>query len=487
MNSIQQRFDQILLDHLERLSGTQTGVAGMPLHLVSISLVIFLAEQAANERDQLISAEDRYTRDSLLQELTEIGLGSESEFNQTIQEMFEKTYIHQDDAGRLVASELLVETAQLLESVLPTMPGLNLIAYMTQTLDEAVSGRKTLEDAASQFDQTLELQGVSLSGTPDQTVVKKGGKNSISAEASERVIKSIHKEADREPTRQSKVLSSKSQMQIKTVAFGKATKIQDPDPQDPQQEAITVDSTEKTLEPKDTEIEIPAEPSTWNDPDVPADGSDIQNSQDSEKPIPKNDQEDSENSPELSSETESAGPEPERDQVKISVPDDEISPVSAPGNDNLQTSQEQIDDNEAKPDELDTADDIIKKEISKFETDLAMQCPICKSANIISELTTKGKQYYKCPNIACNFISWGKPFHNECPRCHNPFLIEAQKNGVMVLKCPRATCNYWQGEQATEVPSAPSAKTQIHPSKSKTGSSKRRRRVVKRRVVRRKK
>ena len=504
MNDTQKRLEQILLRHLERFLGTERDGIAVPLNLINIALIIFLAEQAANERDQLISADDRYTHDGLFNELTEVGIGSETDYNQAIEIMLEKTFIHQDESGRLVAGEALVEVAQLVDSVLPNMPGLNLIAYFAQTLDEAASGRKTLQDAAAQFDQTMALQGVALSGQQDPSFEKSGpkqpggkrdDKSSLSAEATQRLIKSAQKEIERKPTRQSKVLSCGSQMQYRTVAFGKTEVLQDSETQDSQQDISRPDPTGEVQDLEttigvaspDIQAEIPSEAKLKSDSDVSVKEPNILDDLASEEPFSKNDQIEITEDPDLTAVTEPTESLPEQDSTGKPMPEDAITPATAQASKSQQMILEGIDHTEAEPDQLETTDDIIEKEINNFEKDLAMQCPICKSARIVSELTTKGKEYYKCPNKSCNFISWGKPFHNECPRCRNPFLIEAQKNGKNILKCPRATCNYWQGETETSRPSTPKANTQVAPSNSKSGPAKRRRRVVKRRVVRRKK
>ncbi|MBT8350990.1 MAG: hypothetical protein KJO26_07130, partial [Deltaproteobacteria bacterium] len=258
MDSIRQRLDQTLSDHLERLLGTELDTADLTFNLLNISLVIFLAEQAANERDQMISADDRYTRTALHTELAEVGLGSKPHFYQAIDEMFNKALILEDDSGRLMAAEALIEIAQLLDSVLPNMPGLSLIAYVAQTLDEVVSGRKTLEDAVSQFDQTLSLQGVCLTKTqdpapeqdkPKEKFDKKRISTAISNEVSKRLIKSRRKQVEREPTRQSKVLSSKNQIQIKPVAFGKVEEVAEAGPEKNQEQAGTPGPAEEVQGP----------------------------------------------------------------------------------------------------------------------------------------------------------------------------------------------------------------------------------------------
>jgi len=118
-----------------------------------------------------------------------------------------------------------------------------------------------------------------------------------------------------------------------------------------------------------------------------------------------------------------------------------------------------------------------------------MQCPICKTGKAQKEMTRTGKTFYRCSNRDCDFISWGKPFHLVCPQCNNLFLVETfNRDGKTILKCPRATCRYWQkhpGKITEELQAKADSKTQ-EPVKSTVILQKPRRRVVRRRVVRRK-
>ena len=123
-------------------------------------------------------------------------------------------------------------------------------------------------------------------------------------------------------------------------------------------------------------------------------------------------------------------------------------------------------------------DDDIEKRIIAFEEHLALECPICKQSTIQTEETVMGKTFYRCLAKNCNFISWGKPYHILCPRCNNPFLVEASDNaGKTILKCPRSTCRYRQN-LPWETPEN---------NKGTPVSRKPRKRVKKRSVVRRKK
>jgi ssDNA-binding Zn-finger/Zn-ribbon topoisomerase 1 len=125
----------------------------------------------------------------------------------------------------------------------------------------------------------------------------------------------------------------------------------------------------------------------------------------------------------------------------------------------------------------------IEARITAFEEDLSYQCPMCKVSRIQACTTGTGKTYYRCSSDTCNFISWGRPHHIPCPRCGNLFLIESlDRNGEILLKCPRATCRHWQRlneppEQADISPSPPTTGT-VRPKKRKV--VKRKKRAVRR-------
>ena len=71
--------------------------------------------------------------------------------------MIEKGYIEVDEDGRFSAKKPTISMSWLLDHIFPRMPGINLIAYFIQTMDEVKSGRKDPKSAISQFDQTLRM------------------------------------------------------------------------------------------------------------------------------------------------------------------------------------------------------------------------------------------------------------------------------------------------------------------------------------------
>ena len=155
-------FNQVLSQHLERLIGTCYGIGALPLTLENITCLILLAEQEANESENFSDPSERLTHAALLLELKDIGLSPEKKLLGSLNDLIEKGYIETDQEGRLFARKPAISMVQLIERVFPNIPGMNLIAYSTQILEEIQSGRKVEQIGLSHFDQTLRRQGVPL-------------------------------------------------------------------------------------------------------------------------------------------------------------------------------------------------------------------------------------------------------------------------------------------------------------------------------------
>jgi len=478
-SKVQEKFDQILGQHMERLIGTRYGIEALPINSINLSGLILLMERE-NEIENLPAAEsERYTLETLCQELEEMGFDPGQDINRTAQEMIQKGYIHVEEE-RLIPQKPAVSMAQLVDKTFPEMPGMNLVAYFIQTMDEVNSERKDLEAAADRLDQLMQMQGVPLKG--GRTQPEKGSPSS--PEAKDRPQKSdaqlkadqqISSEEGIKPrnilgrqkvvdfphgshtfTSESKVLSSedsKGKVEIRTVDFGRTT----PVPSEPEEIGAVqdgeIESQEAESHPEETGQEIQSEA------DAAEDHTDFDASV---QPL---------SSSSLAETTE--------DKVE----DQGVGEISE-----YQEETPGIED--AEDEDLEKADEDIERTIAAFEEGLAMECPMCHQSKVQAENTAKGKVYYKCSNQTCNFISWGKPYHIPCPQCNNPFLVEASdKTGKSIFKCPRATCRYWQRLpwEAGDTPQAKSSAALYNKSKTSAKSRKPKRRVVKRRRVRRKK
>ena len=482
---IENQFNETLGKHIERLIGTRHGINGLPLNLTIISSLILLTERD-NEIESLPSeAFERYTQKTFLDELAKIGLDSDPDMGAWFQDMIRNGYIDVDDNGRFSTGRPTPSMMQLLDHIFPQMPGMNLVAYLIQTIDEVKSGRKDLESAISQFDQTLQMQGIPVKKEKTRPEKKKPSRPTVN----EKIL--MNKKTPSPVSRSgSKILSSDGhpvQKKIREIKFGKILSGQDksPEPAPEILEEKTEGLDEKgKVEDSYTESGIPPGtlPERISEPD-------------SETP----DLTSESTSTDISSEDTPSTPEEDSPFFKIEEPGPDLSgneetkrehTESTPPEGTGQFSESEHEIENVSEDHVQgSSDDIIEQRVSAFEEDLAMQCPMCKSARVLAKETGIGKIYYKCSDKNCHFISWGKPYHLVCPECNNPFLVEiSDSDGKTLLKCPRATCRYRQ-KSSWETTDPPREKPDSYfqePAKRSAISRKPRKRVVRRRVVRRK-
>ena len=490
LNNILDVFDEILFKHFERLIGSRCGVGELPLNSVNISLIMLLMERE-NEIESFPSDEiDRYRTETLINDFEELGFISVQDMNIVVEEMIQKDYILVDD-DRLIPQKPTISMARLIDLVFPKMLGMNLVAYFVQSMDEVKSMRKNLDSAADQFDQVLQMQGAPLKKSPQQSELSKMSVQSDGKEthihksdksqkiALEKELKTSailgRKTSDnlldysKGSLSEPKVLSSdayKGKIEIKKVDFGKPI-LEEIEP--------VKDSSDKREHIEDEKLASgvkSVESLLHDDTDIETPDTSMMIS--SEKPIETIFDE---QIPSVDTVAEKTVTLDSGYSIK-----DASHHLESTEQDNLKTAFEKG--------ESSTNDDDIDKRIKAFEEDLSLQCPICKHSKVTVENTATGKSYYKCSNKECNFISWGKPHHISCPKCNNPFLIEASnKAGETILKCPRATCRY---RKKTRFDTAGNHKDYIESAIQEKNkvisiSQKPRRKVVRRKVVRRKK
>ena len=63
---------------------------------------------------------------------------------------------------------------------------------------------------------------------------------------------------------------------------------------------------------------------------------------------------------------------------------------------------------------------------------------------LIERRTKRGKTFYGCLKYpACDFVTWNKPVHEQCPQCGSPYLLEkSTKKEGLVHYCNEETCDY---------------------------------------------
>ncbi|MBU3936271.1 MAG: hypothetical protein KKD53_01955, partial [Proteobacteria bacterium] len=76
-----------------------------------------------------------------------------------LQQMLDNNYLRMMPDGSFRCSENTIKLVSVMNRAFPTMKGIQLSAYLAQTIEEAVSGRKALVFALQQFDQTMMMRG----------------------------------------------------------------------------------------------------------------------------------------------------------------------------------------------------------------------------------------------------------------------------------------------------------------------------------------
>lgn len=482
-HEIREHLNTALAQHLERLVGTSVGIGGLALNLETISCFVLLAERESVIESFPSLPSERYTNETFLSDLAEIGLEPDEHLKTVLQDMIQKGYIHVDSDGKFLAEKPAISMVQLLDHVFPSMPGMNLVAYVVQTIGEVQSGRKELESAMSQFDQTLQAVGVTPSREkPQPETARTPDKDKQQPTQKKRLkLSQIYRRRQAE-TRVSPTPVSPSEPKI-VSASGEVSQFEVKElfPKGAESPEITEDTGED-FEVQEPEVSEEATQVTSPEPDSKepdlseervsrgAALEDVSSKQ--EMPLPVSGPVDQETG--LSRDTEVKKPETKADHTEEA-------------GSTVETVYET--DVVSKAHETISVDNLVERRIAAFEEDLAMACPMCTTGKVKTEQTAKGKLFHVCSNKNCAFVSWGKPYHIVCPQCKNPFLIEStDRDGKTILRCPRATCHHHQrlpGE-TSESPQQEWLSTSEEATKSSVISRKPRRKVVRKRLVRRK-
>jgi hypothetical protein len=395
------KFDRVLKRHIRRLLDASDSDNLPPYSLNMIACLLVLAEREKELSEFSGSPLKRYTREIFLKDLDEIGIDPDDSIMVEIQNLARTGYITISENEEYQIRETTTRLLSTLDAIFPTLPGLSLVAYILQAIEEVLSGRKEMILAIRQFDETLLTRGESVS------------KHRIDALRRQRAAAATMKKMDPATQKQRetyleklKALRSKQRDSsvdasvVLTSGYSAKIEIRElfpkaPEPREPGPENNTI-------------VDAVSEPSIDISPPAPVDRV---------EPAPVD------GAPEKAPETELTSP-----------PGQPQEPVE---------ENAYIADEEDNEQENVSIEDVITQKIHAFEAQLAMGCPVCKEGKILTDITEKGKTYYYCSNKGCDLVSWGKPHHMACPVCENPFLIEfQQKDDGVGLKCPRATCSF---------------------------------------------
>lgn len=479
-------LDRTLLSHLERITGTREGILGLPMDLVTVACIVLMAERAGNPGD-LRERDRHYSQLEFQQELAEMGLADDQRLQGTLDSMVEKGYVKIDPQGWVKPGKPAISMARLLDHAFPGMPGMNLVAYFVQTLDEVESGRKGAKDATLQLDQMLRRHGAasfrraSKSTRPDTiSSTRKTAKPTHNIPSGPqkptrlRIPDEMRFPAPEKPSPQEKTLTDTAPVIEEKGLTSEAGVFN----KDFSKRMETLGSTEHAAEEESPASDLPEIHEETGGmeavPGIEISASDLPSEEKTDDitspPHGKTELGDEERPPEVSPEQEGETALHEQEKQPQNIePDPGTLPSGPEGREATPTGPE----------------DSIDERVAAFEEELAMQCPVCRKASIEARETAKGRIYYKCADEQCMFISWGRPHHVVCPLCGNSFLVESSSGeGPTILKCPRATCRYRGDPSGDQGKAVFAGKDSDRPSPA---AGKPRRRVVRRRVLRKKK
>ena len=163
LSKIKALFDEVLVKHIQRLLEIDTLAASLSFNLSTIACLLLLVERENEIRSFSQSPPDRYTRETFLDELSDIGLDIDDTLMVSFQALAQHGYVEIDANDRYNAQISAFALVNFLDNLFPGMKGMNLVGYILQMITEVASNRKELDEAIAAFDQTLQSKGIPLS------------------------------------------------------------------------------------------------------------------------------------------------------------------------------------------------------------------------------------------------------------------------------------------------------------------------------------
>ncbi len=438
---VKEQLDTLLEINFRKLDQIDVLGHALPLDIITVAALHLLAERE-NEIEDESADTKRYNRTSLLNDLAEIGFEVDDDLMRKTQNIIDKGFVETDAEGGYHAKPDAMDMVGNINKMFPGMPGMNLIAYVLQTQEEILSGRKDCKEALEQFDQSLLSRGKTLTfvflRTEKRTETQKAherAKRAVEREesrkASER-LKGIYSEKlamlrdslqrEKDPVVVTRRVIGAGEIQIKEISPQKIKEAKERERLEKEREELERIEREKAeLERKRLELERLAREQEEREK------AEFERLELERKELEAREQAEREAAERLRFEREEA------ERLKREK--------------EMEQQKEEIPVNDSKPVEMS-----VEEQIAAFQQQQASVCPLCHQGKIIREITESAREYYRCDNRMCKFISWDKPHPYPCPQCRNPYLLEFRmQNGAVGLKCPLATCSYVQGDLSKPV------------------------------------
>lgn len=372
-----------------------------------------------------------------------------------LQQMLDNNYLRMMPDGSFRCSENTVKLVSVMNRAFPTMKGIQLSAYLAQTIEEAVSGRKALAFALQQFDQTMMMRGEVL---VKMTVPVATQKRGISSRSVIRLPEEV------EAAKDQKSAGTPVQAEKKTdqpapeapVEAGEAAVPPEPGIEDV---GVSGSAGEPAAAEEATQAVSPEESGSVGEEAAKAveDRSEEGGSGkgESQEPLVLDEATVAEQvvSPELAAATEkmfaeaaTSIDEPTSPAAgEVSVPVAEPGSVAESGKPCPDCGRPLLlkEDRFGKYWYCSGHPECRHSESYEKDGGAGLLCPVCRIGTVVTKHTPTGKIFYVCPEQDCEFMAWSKPHALACQVCDSPFLVEKKSlDGKVTLRCPKAGCTY---------------------------------------------
>ncbi len=363
-----------------------------------------------------------------------------------LQQMLDNNYLRMMPDGSFRCAENTIKLVSVMSRAFPTMKGIQLSAYLAQTIEEAVSGRKLLTFALQQFDQTMMMRGEVLVKMAVPVTTQKRGISSRSV---------IRLPEEGVPAKAQDVGGGVDPAQAEQAG-----------PEVPVSEPPVVAGVEtQTLQKVEPVSEEGAQVLSADEEDAVGGGSETVESksddvgagkEEDQAPIGLDEVAAAEQlaSPELAAATEKMFAEAATTIDEPSPPavKEVVSPAVEAGPAGAEPSKACPDCNRVlllKEDRFGKYwycsghPECRHSESYEKEGGEGLLCPVCRIGTVVTKPTPTGKLFYVCPEQDCEFMAWSKPHAIACQVCDSPFLVEKKNlDGRLSLRCPRAGCTF---------------------------------------------
>lgn len=434
---VNKRLDEILEEQFRKLDLIKSLGDDIPFNLASVASLHLIVEKEFEISET--EGAQRYDRKAFISDLTELGLEIDDDLIRTFEMLHEKGYMKIDHEGRYSAEPVATMTVENLNKMYPGMPGMNLVAYLIQTLDEILSGRKKFDTGIDQFAQSLEARGHSLT-----FVHLKTEKKSEKQKEEDRIKKAQELKESRKASEKLKKIYSSKLAELRKSAIDKVAEpgVITKRALDSNEINVKEISPQKVKEAKEKAEKERLEAERLERERYEKEQAELKRLEAERLEAERLEAE--------RIEFEKKKAEEERlEAERLEAERKEQERLEAERLENERKEFERLEAERLEAERLEREkvekELAIEAQIAAFEQEMASPCPICNTGKVVPDKTATDKSFFKCSTEGCKFISWTKPYNFFCPICRNPFLSEyTLPGGGLGLKCPRASCSYSQ-------------------------------------------